>query len=758
MQRKNFIGFRDRVLLHLLRFDKDVYENIHSKEIDGTHRDFLSHLTQEGIAAGVGSKQSTIYKELLTLREPALEGGDSLIHVIDKARIPGRERVCAVYYLTHYGQDLAEQKRAYLENKHLEVQGTAGSDTDTKEPLKPKVITIGILLDQVISEGIESNQISALLRIASVTSAEGKVNWQDIVSPPSVLVAETPVKSQEPASTIPESKPKHDRDARSLDIVNPYFNRTAIKDPKYFFGRSEEVQYILSLLGNTQSCSIVGPRRVGKSSLINYISNPQVLTKYNLNPADYIFVSIDLEGLSDLTQSDFFYMILQEIRNRTTDSELRSRMEGLLQKENIRFLDLKNICSEISNLGKNIVFLLDEFELITNNKNLDCNFYSGLRNLANTYNVGYITSSHMPLLNLTLSQETLGSPFFNFFTQLDLNLMKETGVHELITTLSQANDVVFPEEIVNYIKETAGPHAFFLQVLCFHVFNRLKENGSISDSELPEITNKFVAESKSHFQYFWNHCTEEEQKLLLSIQKQEKITIQPSNQNIVQNLKKNALIIETSGRIQLMSKAFSEFLSTTTVGEIPLKDQLDGAAIAGKKLDKVSKPKTGEDIVLNWGISYFVDEAEPDISVKLYNDLSSQGIPGLFITRTPLDKVEEQWGLKDTKDTTVIWLCSRSGIGYLRPALEKVSHTIFEFIKKNKHSVVLLDGIEFIVNNNDFLKTLNLMENLKESIALHNSVLVFPISSTIFSKKEMALLKKNSVEIQKNSGFDFTNI
>ena len=50
MQKKNFIGFRDRVLLHLLRFSKEVYENIHGASVDGSYREFLQHLTQEGIA------------------------------------------------------------------------------------------------------------------------------------------------------------------------------------------------------------------------------------------------------------------------------------------------------------------------------------------------------------------------------------------------------------------------------------------------------------------------------------------------------------------------------------------------------------------------------------------------------------------------------------------------------------------------------------------------------------------------------------
>ncbi len=57
-----------------------------------------------------------------------------------------------------------------------------------------------------------------------------------------------------------------------------------------------------------------------------------------------------------------------------------------------------------------------------------------------------------------------------------------------------------------------------------------------------------------------------------------------------------------------------------------------------------------------------------------------------------------------------------------------------------------------------FLNSINLMENLKEIVAIHNSVLVIPMSSTIFSAKEFALLGKNSVEIPKNVKLDFSKV
>lgn len=727
MQRKNFIGFRDRVLLHLLRFEKEVYDNIHHGDLDGTHRDFLKFLTQEGIADGVGTKQSTIYKELQALRIPSLEGEEPLIETIDKIRIPGKERACSIYYLTRYGHDIASQKRSYFEKKNLEVQGLTDLGSESQ------LLTINELSNQLIDTGIENTHLNALLRIADSVSPEGKLDWTTLISPPQeVAVQPTSEKVSRPKlPTIP-------------DIDNPYFNRIAIKDPKYFYGREEEVRYIISLLRNTQSCSIVGSRRIGKSSLINHVSNPEILRQHGLNPDDFIFIPIDLEGLGDITQSDFFGMIIEEIRNGIKYSDQRAKIEKILAQETIKFLDLKNIFRDISDQGINIIFLFDEFELITKNDNLDSNFYSGLRNLANSFNVGYITSSYVPLLELTLSKETLGSPFFNFFTQIDLSLMDESAVMDIITKPLQEYNKQFPDDIIDFIKTTAGPHPFFLQLLCFIIHSVMLDKGTVSSSDLPDILKRFKNEAQPHYQYFWNHLTPDEHTVLSIIQQGASSEALAQYKSILLSLKKKALITETPKGISLYSKAFHEYIPTLPLSETKMK---------AESLTSAHGPQ--QTVQVEWGTNYIVDEASPTVSVMVFQELASRGFPGLFITRTPTEKAEVQWNLKGN---TIKWLCSRRGDDYLGPALEKISHTIFDFIRNNKHSVVLLDGVEFIINNNDFLKTLNLMENLKEIVAIHNSVLVIPMSSTIFSAKEFALLGKNSVEIPKNVKLDFTKV
>ncbi len=727
------------MLLHLLQFEKEVYENIHGDDVGGTYKDFLTYLTQEGIADGVGTKQSTIYKELQTLRVPVLTGEDPLIRVIDKVRIPGRERACAIYFLTPYGLDLAVQKRTYLENKNLEVSNLPDAGPDNK------IITIVALAEMLIMGKHESEPIRALLQIAASTSTEGKVDWVELISPTLVKP-----EHEEMEDVVKPKRITQDQ------IENPYFNRMAIKDPKYFFGRGEEILYIMSLLRNSQSCSIVGPRRIGKSSLINYVSSPSVLKEFGLNPNNYIFVSIDLEGLGDLTQSDFFYMIVEELRNRTTEGDTRKQMENLLSKDKIRFLDLKNIFKEITTHPKNVVFLFDEFELITNNKNLDSNFFSGLRNLANSYNVSYITATYVPLLQLTLSKETLGSPFFNFFTQVDLGVMDDESIQALITGPSRENGVVFSENIVDFITNTAGPHPFFIQMLSFHIFNWLKKKGSISEPELQAILKRFNDEVRAHFQYFWNHLSLEEQEVLEDLCTSGAIRPQINYSNLIQDLMKKALLIGDIDNLKIFSDSFEEFIFTT-VGvvkevQVETKPSVDKLGTSIKpKIDEPKHSKKSKKIRVVWGNTYFIDENTPTASVNVFNELTGQNIPGLFITRTPVNNAESQWNLTNSK---VIWLCSRLGEEYLPPVLGKVSHIIIEFIKQNKSSVILLDGLEFIINNNDFSKTLHLMDNLKEMVAINNSILFVPMSSTMFSERELALLRKNCIEIPRDVSFD----
>src|ERR1700759_3007202 len=89
---------------------------------------------------------------------------------------------------------------------------------------------------------------------------------------------------------------------------NPYLNRVAIKDPAQFFGRSREVSKIFSRItaSRPQSISVVGERRIGKSSLLHYVNPPQVRANSLDQPDAYLFAFIDLQQKRRITPPEFF--------------------------------------------------------------------------------------------------------------------------------------------------------------------------------------------------------------------------------------------------------------------------------------------------------------------------------------------------------------------------------------------------------------------------------------------------------------------
>ena len=67
---------------------------------------------------------------------------------------------------------------------------------------------------------------------------------------------------------------------------NPFFNRHRITDPVYFYGRAGHVEQIYSAIVTRQSRSIVGERKLGKSSLLTFVMQPTVMQNYDLTTFD----------------------------------------------------------------------------------------------------------------------------------------------------------------------------------------------------------------------------------------------------------------------------------------------------------------------------------------------------------------------------------------------------------------------------------------------------------------------------------------
>ncbi len=155
---------------------------------------------------------------------------------------------------------------------------------------------------------------------------------------------------------------------------------------------------------------------------------------------------------------------------------------------------------------------------------------------------------------------------------------------------------------------------------------------------------------------------------------------------------------------------------------------------------------------LKEGISYLIDEEKPQRSFEIFVDLVTHGAPGLCITRIRPEEVRETSGLVKTP---IIWL-SRTVDDKMciDPAMTaELSMTIDNFLEESKNSVILLDGIEYLIVHNNYSKILKLLHDLNEDMAVHNAILIIPVDKRTLSEKEYALLTRDMKVLPKDAEY-----
>ncbi len=339
-------------------------------------------------------------------------------------------------------------------------------------------------------------------------------------------------------------------------LRNPFFSRQRVTDADCFYGRQREIENLYSAIITGQCRSIVGERKLGKSSLLTAVSRPATMERYGLDPARTIFLYIDLEGMASAQREDFWIELLDRLSAALPPEadDLCHRVETLLDAGELRFTTVRRLLRRIRDGNLELVLALDEFEGLASNSNFEPDFYGELRSLAGELGIVYLTASKRGLYDLTYHHtDTLSSPFFNIFSEIALGLMPEDEARNLLENLSQkGHGPGFCEEEVELGLELAGPHPFFLQIAGYHLY----ELPGRGEPQIPDAyeraARRFTAEAEDHYRYLWSQLSLEEQQAILSPNM--------SKESLRRTLLGKALIRQEGERFVPFGHAFAVFL------------------------------------------------------------------------------------------------------------------------------------------------------------------------------------------------------
>lgn len=296
-----------------------------------------------------------------------------------------------------------------------------------------------------------------------------------------------------------------------MSMNNPFFHRGAIRRAENFYNRESETAQILGLLRNGQSVSLIGPRRIGKSSLLIHLTRSEVRAPMQLDPPHALFVLVDCQELGGAPPEEVYETLLLGLLEAAHDAGLDVRSEE--PPGTYRALD--RVLSQIARKRVAVVLLLDEFELLAANEHLTPYFFARLRGLTTKYGLAYLTASQRPLFAITAEEEILSSPFFNIFVTLPLGLFSEENGRALLQHRLTSTNTTFPEGLLQHLLFLVGPHPFFLHVAGYHAYQTLTEGNSLqSEEELARLDDPIEVEAGSHLSYLWQNLSGEEQYAL----------------------------------------------------------------------------------------------------------------------------------------------------------------------------------------------------------------------------------------------------
>ncbi|MGD2248078.1 MAG: DUF835 domain-containing protein [Candidatus Methanofastidiosia archaeon] len=143
---------------------------------------------------------------------------------------------------------------------------------------------------------------------------------------------------------------------------------------------------------------------------------------------------------------------------------------------------------------------------------------------------------------------------------------------------------------------------------------------------------------------------------------------------------------------------------------------------------------------LESGESYIIKSKNAVEAFDIFLDAVTHGIQGFSICRIHPKKVTKKYNLEKTP---VLWLSTMETENSIDPKdLAKINHIFNEFVKRATDSILLLEGLEYLIIQNDFDKVIKAMHNLNDYITINNSRLLVPVNPMILSEKELSLLEK----------------
>ncbi len=137
--------------------------------------------------------------------------------------------------------------------------------------------------------------------------------------------------------------------------------------------------------------------------------------------------------------------------------------------------------------------------------------------------------------------------------------------------------------------------------------------------------------------------------------------------------------------------------------------------------------------------TYLIKEVKPTLGFRLFVESINVGYKGLCISRMNPKTVISRYKMEDYP---ILWLSEMDTDKSVEPTeLEQLSYTILKYINENEQSIVLLDGLIYLINHNSFNTVLRFIQNIKDEVSIKKATMIVTLNPNALSEQELSILE-----------------
>ena len=311
-------------------------------------------------------------------------------------------------------------------------------------------------------------------------------------------------------------------------LDNPFVYQ-GYEGPEYFCDREEEVKNIISALDNGRNLTLISPRKIGKTGLINHTFHQ--IKKEN---KDAICIYVDIFSTKNL--QEFVETLCKAViedaldREKSFGSKVMDFFKGLRPTITPDFMTgmptvsvsvvpvqaehtLKGIFDHLNDLNKPVYLAIDEFQQITEypEKGTEAMLRSYIQFI---HHVKFVFSGSKKHLMEEMFCAP-NRPFFQSTQLMNLEPLKEDTYYDFAKKFFEAKKGSLSHEVFHDIYQRFDGYTWYLQA----ILNRLYEQGKKveTDQQVVEAILFHVNTLAPHYQMLVSFLTDNQFSLLKAI-------------------------------------------------------------------------------------------------------------------------------------------------------------------------------------------------------------------------------------------------